>query len=97
MGSLFSLESPKSKSNTKSTSNPNPTSELSLPLLLFRAQYTGQPLATVLTALRDRDIKHITVALKPRDTWSPPPRLSTGRVIIFYNADTLLVQDVIYE
>ena len=88
MGDLFSK--PKSK--------PQPPPVKQLPLLIFRAQYIGQPLATVLTALRDRGIDNITVAMKSRDSeWSPPPRRHTGRVFVLYSADSLLVQDVIYE
>ena len=86
MGGLFSAPNPP---------KPKPTPEL--PLLLFRAQYIGQPLATVLTALRSRGIENITVALKSRENWKPPPRKATGRAIVLYSADTLLVQDVLYE
>lgn len=76
---------------------PSPKPELPLPLLMFRAQYTGQPLSRVLDALRSRGIETIVVALKSRETWSPPPRKSTGRVFVLYSADSLLVQNVIYE
>ena len=88
MGALFS-QPPR---------QPTPPKILSLPpLLLSRAQYIGQPLATVLTSLRIRGIENIVVAVKPRETWTAPPRKQTGRVYVVYNADTLLVQDVIYE
>lgn len=89
MGGLFSQQpAPKPKPQTP---------ELPLPLLMFRAQYIGQPLSRVLDALRCRGIENIVVALKSRETWSPPPRKSTGRVFVLYSADTLLVQNVIYE
>jgi hypothetical protein len=68
-----------------------------LPLLLSRATYVGQPLAPVLKALRARGLDTHTIPLKSRDTWTPPPRRSTGRVIVAYSADTLYVQDVLYE
>lgn len=87
MGALFSLFEP-------TATRPAP---IPVPLLLFRAQYIGQPLSTVLTALRNRGIENIVVALKPRETWSPPPRISSGRVFIIYDADSQRVQDVVYE
>ena len=83
MGGLFSQAQPKP--------------ELPLPVLMARAQYIGQPLATVLSSLRERGVENIVVAIKPRETWSPPTRKHTGRVYVLYNADSLLVQDVIYE
>jgi hypothetical protein len=67
-------------------------------ILLTRAQYIGQPLTLVLTSLRQRGIENILVALKSRETWTAPPiRKGTGRVIVAYNADTLTVQEVVYE
>lgn len=89
MGSLFSylFASPPLKQEAP----------LPLPLLMFRAQYIGQPMSHVLDSLRSRGIENIVVALKPQETWTPPPRKSTGRVYVLYSADSLLVQDVIYE
>jgi len=86
MGALFSLFEPPPRPASRPT-----------PILLFRNQYIGQTLATVLTALKSRGIEHIVVALKPRETWSPPPRISSGRVFVVYDADSQRVQDVIYE
>jgi hypothetical protein len=88
MGFLFS----------RPTAPQPPQPRLHPEILLTRAQYIGQPLALVLTSLRKRGIENILVALKSRDTWTPPAqRRSTGRVIVVYNADTLLVQEVVYE
>ncbi len=65
---------------------------------MTRAQYIGQPLTLVLTSLRHRGTENILVALKPREIWTVPPiRKGTGRVIVVYNADTLIVQEVVYE
>ena len=75
----------------------SPVVSLPLPVLMIRAQYIGQPLATVLDSLRKRGIENIGIALKSRETWTPPPRKSTGRVYVLYSADSLFVQDVIYE
>jgi hypothetical protein len=77
---------------------PTPTSPPPLPtLLLARAAFVGQPLAQVLETLRARGIETLPIPLKSRDTWTPPPRRSTGRVIVIYSADTLHVQTVVYE
>ena len=89
MGLLFS----------RPTKTPQPAIQLtpSTPLL-FHSDYTGQPLATVLNALRARGIDNITVGVKPRDPApTPVPRKATGRVIVYYCADTLLVHQVHYE
>jgi hypothetical protein len=99
MGGLFSRSNPLPKKPIQKS--------LPLPLLMARAQYISQPLATVLSAMRIQGIENIVVAVKPRETWTPPassavglqppPRRHTGRIYVLYNADTLLVQDVIYE
>jgi hypothetical protein len=91
MGFLFS----------RPTKTPQPTLQLTQTTatpLLFHSDYIGQPLATVLNALRARGIDNITVGVKPRDpTPTPAPRKATGRVIVYYCADTLLVHQVHYE
>ena len=94
MGFLFSRPA---SSGEKPSQTLTPTK--ALPLVLPRATYIGQPLADVLSDLNFRGIENITVALKPRDrdTWTPPPRRLTGRVIVIYDGDSLLVQSVIYE
>ena len=89
MGGLFSQPKPLPKKLIQKS--------LPLPLLMARAQYISQPLATVLSALRLQGTENIVVAVKPRETWTPPPRRHTGRVFVLYNADTLLVQDIVYE
>jgi len=89
MGGLFSQPKPLPKKPIQKS--------LPLPLLMARAQYIGQPLATVLSSLRIQGTENIVVAVKPRETWTPPLRRNTGRVFVLYNADTLLVQDVFYE
>lgn len=89
MGGLFSHQ-PRPKPPLQ-----NP--ELPLPVLMSRAQYICQPLANVLSNLRTRGIENIVVAIKSRETWTPPARKSTGRVYVLYNSDSLLVQDVVYE
>lgn len=98
MGGLFSRSNPLPKKPIQKS--------LPLSLLMAPAQYISQPLATVLSAMRIQGIENIVVAVKPRETWTPPassavglqpPASSTGRIYVLYNADTLLVQDVIYE
>jgi len=99
MGGLFSQPKPLPKKPIQKS--------LPLPLLMARAQYISQPLATVLSALRLQGTENIVVAVKPRETWTPPAssavglqpplRRHTSRVFVLYNADTLLVQDIVYE
>ena len=88
MGGLFSQPTPKKQ---------KPVVSIPIPLLMARAQYIGQPLANVLSALRTRGIENIVVAIKSREIWVPPARKHTGRIYVLYNADSLLVQDVVYE